>query len=96
VRDQHLLTAEHTLEHWPEELYLPGPTLDRTNWDQWAEQGSRDWRARSNAVIDELLANHEVEPLEERVRQEIQQLISSTCREQPGVELPSPMEEVHG
>ena len=33
VRDKHLLTAEHTLEHWPEELYLPGPMVDRTNWE---------------------------------------------------------------
>jgi len=96
VRDHHLLTSEHTLEHWPEELYLPGPTLDRTNWDQWAEQGSRDWRARANAVIDELLANYEVEPLEARLHDEIRTLISSTCREQPGVTLPSLTEPAHG
>ncbi|MFN8573380.1 MAG: trimethylamine methyltransferase family protein, partial [Gemmatimonadaceae bacterium] len=25
VRDKHLLMSEHTLAHWPEELYLPGP-----------------------------------------------------------------------
>jgi trimethylamine:corrinoid methyltransferase-like protein len=96
VRDQHLLTSEHTLEHWPEELYLPGPALDRTNWDQWAEQGSRDWRARANAIIDELLASYEVEPLEPRVHEEIRRLISSTCREQPGVTLPSLAESPHG
>jgi trimethylamine--corrinoid protein Co-methyltransferase len=96
VREHHLLTAEHTLEHWPEELYLPGPALDRTNWDQWAEQGSHDWRARANAIIDELLAGYEVEPLEQRVHEEIRRLISRTCREQPGVTLPSLTETPHG
>lgn len=88
VRDHHLLTSEHTLAHWPDELYMPGPTLDRTNWDQWAEQGSRDWRARANEVIDETLAAYEVEPLEQRVHREIRQLISSTCSD-PGAVLPA-------
>jgi trimethylamine---corrinoid protein Co-methyltransferase len=95
VRDHHLLTSEHTLEHWPDELYLPGPTLDRTNWDQWAEQGSRDWRARANEVIDETLAAYEVEPLEPRVHAEIQELIRSTSSD-PGVVLPAFTENPHG
>lgn len=94
VRDNHLLTSEHTLAHWPEELYMPGPTLDRTNSDQWAEQGSRDWRARANEVIDETLAAYEVEPLEQRVHDEIRNLISSTCSD-PGAVLPAFTESPH-
>ena len=94
VRDNHLLTSEHTLAHWPDELYMPGPTLDRTNWDQWTEQGSRDWRARANEVIDETLAAYEVEPLERRVHDEIRQLISSTCSD-PGTALPVFTENAH-
>ena len=39
--------------------------IDRTNWDQWDDQGSRDWRARANDVIDETLASYELEPLQE-------------------------------
>ena len=96
VREHHLLTAEHTLERWPEELYLPGPTLDRTNWDQWGEQGSRDWRARANEVIDEQLSNYEVAPLDASLRTEIEGLISNTCREVPGVALPAFTESAHG
>jgi len=81
VRDKHLLTSEHTLRHWPEELYLPGPMVDRTNWDQWEDQGSRDWRRRANEVIDETLAAYEVEPLDPRVHREIQDLFRRTCNE---------------
>lgn len=94
VRDNHLLTAEHTLDHWPDELYMPGPTLDRTNWDQWAEQGSRDWRARANEVIDETLSAYEVEPLEQRLHDQIRQLISSTSSD-PGAVLPACSENPH-
>jgi trimethylamine---corrinoid protein Co-methyltransferase len=88
VRDKHLLTAEHTLEHWPDELYLPGPMVDRTNWDQWEDQGSRDWRRRANEVIDETLAAYEVEPLPEKTHEAIRDLFRRTCKEE-GVSLPS-------
>ncbi len=89
VREKHLLTSEHTLAHWPEELYLPGPMVDRTNWDQWADQGSRDWRARANDVIDETLAAYEVEPLEAKVHAEIRDLFQRTCREEGEFTLPA-------
>ena len=95
LRDQHLLTAAHTLEHWPEDLYLPGPTLDRTNWEQWAEQGARDWQARARSVIDELLGSYDVEPLEARIHGEIQELIRRSCLES-GVALPALAETAHG
>jgi trimethylamine--corrinoid protein Co-methyltransferase len=88
VRDKHLLMSEHTLAHWPEELYLPGPMIDRTNWDQWEMQGSRDWRTRALEVIDETLASYDVEPLPDTLNAEIQNLISRTCSEE-GVKLPS-------
>jgi trimethylamine--corrinoid protein Co-methyltransferase len=79
VRDQHLLAAGHTLANWPQELYLPGPMVDRTNWEQWTEQGSHDWRARANAVIDETLAAYEGEPLEQRLHDEVRALFRRTC-----------------
>jgi len=94
VRDKHLLTSEHTLAHWPEELYLPGPMVDRTNWDQWADQGSKDWRVRAGEIIDETLKNYEVEPLPEKLHTEIQDLFLRTCNEKD-VTLPAFTETVN-
>jgi trimethylamine--corrinoid protein Co-methyltransferase len=88
VREQHLLTSEHTLAHWPEELYLPGPMVDRTNWDQWEEQGSRDWRRRALDLIDETLGRYEVPPLDPALHADIRDLLRRTCSE-PGVSLPA-------
>ena len=79
VREKHLLTSEHTLQYWPEELYLPGPMVDRTNWDQWEDQGSRDWRKRANEIIDENLSSYEVEPLDAKLHKEIQDMFRRTC-----------------
>jgi trimethylamine--corrinoid protein Co-methyltransferase len=87
VREQHLLTADHTLAHWPEELYLPGPMIDRTNGDQWEEQGSRDWRRRALDVVEETLARYEEAPLDPALDADVRDLFRRTCSE-PGVQLP--------
>ncbi len=87
LAENHLLTAEHTLEHWPEELYLPGPMVDRTNWDQWAFQGRKDHRTRANEMINELLDDYDVPPLDEALDAEIRHLFASTC-DDPDVVLP--------
>ncbi len=87
VRDKHLLTSEHTLTHWPDELYLPGPMVDRTNWDQWQEQGSKSWRQRALEVVDEALAAYEEPPLDSALHKDIQEMFRRTCSE-PGVVLP--------
>jgi trimethylamine--corrinoid protein Co-methyltransferase len=92
VREKHLLTSEHTLARWPEELYLPGPMVDRTNWDQWSEQGSRDWRARANQVIDETLAAYETEPLPMAQHAQIREMFLKTCREEEAFTLPESVE----
>jgi trimethylamine--corrinoid protein Co-methyltransferase len=94
VREKHLLTSEHTLARWPEELYLPGPMVDRTNWDQWAEQGSRDWRVRANEIIDENLRTYELEPLPDELHAEIRGLFLRTGKEKD-VTLPAFTETVN-
>jgi trimethylamine--corrinoid protein Co-methyltransferase len=78
LEENHLLTAEHTLEHWPNELYLPGPMIDRTNWDQWEMQGSKDYRERANEIIDEALEDYDVAPLDPALDREIREIFTST------------------
>ncbi len=87
VREKHLMMSEHTLEHWPDELYIPGPMVDRTNWDQWEEQGSMKFKERAAAVIDECLEDYDVEPLDPKLHDEIRRLFVSTCNDKD-VKLP--------
>jgi trimethylamine--corrinoid protein Co-methyltransferase len=88
VRDKHLMMSEHTLEHWPQELYLPGPMIDRTNWDQWKGEGEKTLPDRALEVIGECLANYEVEPLDEKLHAEIRELFQRTALDQ-NVRLPA-------
>jgi trimethylamine--corrinoid protein Co-methyltransferase len=88
VRDKHLMMSEHTLEHWPEELYLPGPMIDRTNWDQWRGEGEKTFRDRALEVIGECLSNYEVEPLDPKLHLEIRDMFQKTALDE-NVVLPS-------
>ncbi len=88
LEENHLLTAEHTLEYWPQELYQPGPMIDRTNWDQWEMQGSKEYRQRAADVIEEALDDYDVEPVDDAIHSEIRELFERTCNVE-GVTLPT-------
>lgn len=88
VESKHLMMSEHTLEHWPEELYQPGPMIDRTNWDQWKADGEKTFRERAAGVIDECISNYDVEPLEDRLHSEIRTLFTTTANDK-NVRLPA-------
>ena len=88
VESKHLMMSEHTLEHWPAELYQPGPMIDRTNWDQWRADGEKTFRDRAAEVIAECISNYDVEPLEDRLHSEIRNLFTTTANDK-NVRLPA-------
>lgn len=57
-REDHLITAPQTLEHWPEELYLTDPVIDRNTRDTFEETGSPDLVARACEQVELRLANY--------------------------------------
>jgi trimethylamine--corrinoid protein Co-methyltransferase len=56
LAEKHLLTHEHTMKYWQQELYLPGPVYDRTNREQFAKAGGHELVARANEEVDRRLA----------------------------------------
>jgi trimethylamine methyltransferase MttB len=62
MADQHLIMADHTTRHWPEELYLPSAIVDRDNREAWMRQGSKDTYQRAREEVDRRLgAYHQLE-----------------------------------
>jgi trimethylamine--corrinoid protein Co-methyltransferase len=88
VESKHLMMSEHTLEHWPEELYQPGPMIDRTNWDQWKADGEKTFRDRAAEVIADCISNYDVEPVEPKIHTEIRNLFQRTANDKD-VRLPA-------
>jgi len=58
MQNDHLITAPHTLEHWPQELYLTDPVIDRANRETWEETGSLSLYDRACQQVEERLANY--------------------------------------
>jgi len=88
VANKHLMMSEHTLEHWPEELYLPGIMIDRSNWDQWKADGEKTFRDRAAEVIADSLSDYDVEPVDRKLHTEIRNLFQRTANDKD-VRLPA-------
>ncbi len=58
MQEDHLITSEHTLEHWPQQLYLTDPVIDRSNRESWEESGSRTLMDRACTEVEERLAKY--------------------------------------
>ena len=86
MASQHLIMAPHTLEHWPSELYLTGPTIDRDNRENWLKRGGPDAAARAAAEVDRRLAAYTPLETDPATIAEMQRIIRSGLREQ--TELP--------
>jgi trimethylamine--corrinoid protein Co-methyltransferase len=66
MADQHLIMAPHTLEHWPSELLLPSPLIDRDNREAWTRAGAKEIGERAIDEVDRRLAAYhqlETDPL---------------------------------
>lgn len=77
LKEQHLITAEHTLNHWPAELYLPGPTIDRDNRENWMKAGRPMLEERVNAELDRRLAAYQQPDIDPQLVLEMENIIRS-------------------
>jgi trimethylamine--corrinoid protein Co-methyltransferase len=92
LAEKHLLIAEHTLKYWPQELYLPGPTFDRTNREQWAREGGKDLRQRTREEVEKRLAAYMPVETDSAAHAELIRLIKTgLTTEAPLPEAPLPL-----
>ncbi len=86
MTDQHLIMAQHTLDHWPTELYLPAPVIERDNRENWTKAGARDTAQRATDEVDRRLAAYQPIETDPAIDTELIRIIRSGLREQ--VDLP--------
>ena len=93
MRDDHLITSPHTLEKWPNELYLTDPVIDRANRETWEETGSRSLYDRACEQVEERLANYTPIETDPTIDAAMRQLIMDGFEKQENLpELPPPPE----
>lgn len=86
MADQHLIMAEHTMAHWPTELYLPSAIVDRDNRENWMKAGGKDTYARACDEVDRRLAAYRPVPTDPAIDAELRRIILAGLESQ--TELP--------
>jgi trimethylamine--corrinoid protein Co-methyltransferase len=82
MREDHLITAPHTLKYWPRELFMTDPVLDRLNRDSWAEAGSRELNDRACEQVELRLANYQPFETDPAIDAEMRRLVTDGLESQ--------------
>lgn len=75
--EAHLIMADHTTAHWPEELWLTGPTIDRENRETWERHGAKDLGERAREEVDRRLAAYRAPELDPAFDEELRAIVRS-------------------
>ncbi len=68
------LSTEHTMRHFREDWY---PDLfDRNNFERWQAAGSKTLRQKARERVNEILAEHQPEPLPPDVQRRIDEIVN--------------------
>lgn len=85
-QNNNLITAPHTLKHWPQELYLTDPVIDRDNRENWMKAGSTELYQRACEQVDRRLAAYVPVETDAAIDSELRRLVMTGLRRQ--TELP--------
>jgi trimethylamine---corrinoid protein Co-methyltransferase len=58
LQESHLITAPHTLLHWPQQLYMSSPVIDRKSRESWQLDGEKSLWERAVTEVERLLAKY--------------------------------------
>ena len=95
MTEGHLITAAQTLEHWPRELYLTDPVIDRTTRDTADKTKGPDLVARATEQVEKRLAAYKPFETDSAIDTAMRELILSGMESQDQLpELPPPPESV--
>ncbi|MCA9972812.1 MAG: trimethylamine methyltransferase family protein [Anaerolineales bacterium] len=90
LAEQHLITAPHTLAHWPAELHLPGPVIDRDNRENWTRAGQPRLAERVHAEVERRLAAYTPIDTDPRAEAEMRRLLATGGSNAPLPPVPPP------
>ena len=94
MKEDHLITSPHTLEHWPKELYLTEPVVDRLNRETWEEGGSMQLWDRACVEVEARLAGYTPIETDPEIDTAMRQLVIDGFEQQEQLpDLPPPPEQ---
>lgn len=93
LKEGHLITAEQTLEHWPRELYLTDPVIDRKTRDTSEKSSGPSLVERAVEQVEHRLARYQPFETDPTVDKAMREIIRSGLKSQEKLpDLPPPPE----
>jgi trimethylamine--corrinoid protein Co-methyltransferase len=93
TKEGHLITAEQTLQHWPQELYLTDPVIDRTTRDTAEKTAGPTLVERACQQVESRLAKYEPFETDPAIDEAMRAIILSGMESQEVLpDLPPPPE----
>ena len=80
LTEGHLLISDHTRRYLKEEVYFPGPVIDRANRSRWMEEGSVTLGERAGKEVERLINEHKPPRLSNDITRELTRLMESEAR----------------
>jgi trimethylamine--corrinoid protein Co-methyltransferase len=75
------LAEEHTVRHFRQELWLPGPAWTRQSWAAWQNEGGSSMAERVRDEVDRILGTSNPEPIDEAMVKEVDRIVECARRE---------------
>ena len=69
------ITQDHTLNFFRKESYFPG-LMDRLNYDEWEQQGSKTLDIKLKEKADEIIRTHRAEPIDGGLVKSMQKILT--------------------
>jgi trimethylamine--corrinoid protein Co-methyltransferase len=91
MREGHLITAQQTLDHWPQELYMTDPVIDRKTRDTSELEPGPNLVERACEQVESRLANYQPFETDPEIDEEMRAIILSGLKSQETLpDLPPP------
>jgi len=88
LSDGHLLISDHTRKYLRDEIFFPGPSIDRANRSRWQEEGSLTLSERAHKVVENAVSSWQGIGVGDDIRAELTRLMESEARRYGMEELP--------
>jgi trimethylamine--corrinoid protein Co-methyltransferase len=85
LAEGNLLTAQHTLAHYRDALYVPGPLWDRQSDDSWVKGGRTTLLQRAEAEVERRLAAYQPVDTDPAIDRELCRLLLAGIDQQDAV-----------
>ncbi|MEA3297334.1 MAG: trimethylamine methyltransferase family protein [candidate division Zixibacteria bacterium] len=80
LTEGHLLISDHTRRYLKEEVYFPGPVIDRANRARWMEEGSLTLGERASKEVERITGEHKIPRLSDDITKELTKLMETEAR----------------